>query len=244
MARSVLRGLIVLTALGTTLPALSAQPPTDGYAQVLKASVKGSKVDYAAVRAQREKLEKYLESVAAADPKTLGPDAKAFYINAYNALVLRQVLREQDARGGKLKSVLDVKGFFDAQKHKVAGEELTLNELEEKRIRKAFHDPRVHFAVNCASASCPPLAPEPFQAATLDARLDELTRAYFATSHGLQVKGAAVSVTKLLEWYAGDFGGPAGAKDFVVKYAPQKDAAAVKSATLSFHEYDWALNAL
>lgn len=234
---------VLCVALFALFPSslLAAAPSTAPYAEVLKASVSSGKVDYAKVTAERAKLDAYLKAVAETDAKTLGNDAKAFYINAYNATVLRAVLTQQEK--GPLKSVLDVKGFFDGLKYRVAGEELTLNELEEKRLRKAFNDPRIHFAVNCASASCPVLQPEPFSTSTLDAKLDEATRAYFATPHGMRAAKEGVTVTKLLEWYEGDFGGKPGVKAFLVKYAPASMKASVEKGPIAFHDYDWALNA-
>lgn len=231
----------VLLALAVVHPVLAAAPPTQGYAQVLAACVKDGKVDYAAVKANVAALDAYLAAVAAVKPDTLGADAKAFYINAYNALVLREVVRLKDA--GPLKSVLDHKGFFDGRKFSVAGEELTLNALEEQKLRKPYADPRIHFAVNCASASCPVLAPTPYETATLDASLDQATKAYLATPHGLRVTKDGVTLTKLMEWYQGDFGGQQGVRTFLAKHAPQAAAAAVARGPLAFHDYDWALNA-
>ena len=219
----------------------AAAPAVTGYAGVLKASVKDGKVDYAAVKANLPALDGYLAAVAAVDARTLGGDAKAFHINAYNALVLREVVRLRDA--GPLKSVLDHKGFFDGKKHRVAGEDLTLNALEEQKLRVPFKDPRIHFAVNCASASCPVLAPLPYDTATLDTALDAATRAYLATPHGLRAGKDGVTLTKLMEWYQADFGGADGVRAFVVKHAPPATRDAVLKGPLAFHDYDWALNA-
>lgn len=237
-------GAAVLLAgtLGGVHPVRAAAPDTAPLAAVLTASVKENRVDYAAVRAQRKNLEAYVAAVAAADPKALGADAKAFHINAYNALVLLAVLREQDARGGKLASVLDVKGFFDVQTHVVAGQTLTLNALEEQKLRRAFEDPRIHFAVNCASQSCPPLRATPYTTAGLDAALDDATRAYLAGTEGIRPTATGVSVTKLLEWYAADFGGLKGVTAFLLKHAPAAHHAGIQKG-ITFHEYGWALNA-
>lgn len=216
-------------------------PATAGYAGVLKACVKDGRVDYAAVKAHGAALDAYLKAVAEFDARKLGPDAKAFYINAYNALVLKDVVTEKEK--GALKSVLDVKGFFDVRKHRVAGEDLTFNGLEEKKIRTPFGDARIHFAVNCASASCPALSSSVWETATLDANLDAAARAYLATPHGLKTGPAGVSITRLMEWYQADFGGKDGVTAFLVKYAPPASVDAVKKGPITFHEYDWTLNA-
>lgn len=232
----------VLLALAAT-PAQALAPPTTGYAAVLKAAVDGHAVDYAAVRTHLAQLDAYLARVARTDRAKLGGDAKAFYINAYNALVLKAVVTQMGARGGKLGSVMEVKGFFDAIPHTVAGEQLTLNALEETRLRKAFNDPRIHFAVNCASASCPPLASTPYTTTGLDAALDAATAAYLAGPEGLRTTaGGGVSTSKLMEWYAGDFGGTAGVQAFLLKHAPAAFHAAIRKGPITFHEYGWALN--
>lgn len=235
------RGVLVWALCGVVHTAQAAQPDTAGYARVLAAAVGPGGVDYAAVAANKSVLDAYLAAVSQVRAPTLGPDAKAFYINAYNALVLRAVVAQRKANPA-LKSVLDVPGFFDRVTYVVAGESLTLNALEEGKLRQPFKDPRIHFAVNCASVGCPALAAVPYAAATLETALEAATVAYMAGPHGVRadVQGGT-TVTHLLDWYAGDFGGPAGALAFAQKYAPAAHRAGLKGP-LRFHDYNWALN--
>jgi hypothetical protein len=93
---------------------------------------------------------------------------KSFYINAYNIIVIYWV-----AKHYPLKSPLDNSGFFDKVKHKVAGEEITLNSLEIKRLLFPYKDARLHFALACAAKSCPPLASFAYTPITLDKQLTE-----------------------------------------------------------------------
>jgi hypothetical protein len=167
-------------------------------------------------------------------------DKLAFYTNAYNALVLEAVLENKLPE-----SVLKVDGFFDKKTYTVAGEQLTLNALEEKKIRSS-KDPRVHFVVNCASISCPPLRARVYDGATWDKSLEEQTKRYLTKKGEVQIDDAkkTITVVKLFEWYAGDWGGEAKIRAFLAKYL-KKDAAKINDPAykLAYREYDWNLNA-
>jgi hypothetical protein len=209
----------------------------------VKKAVKGRFVDYDAVAAQRDALKAYLAAVATADVSSLKPkDKLAFYTNAYNATVLDAVLEN-----GRPKSVLDVKGFFDGVKHTIAGEELTLNQLEEKKIRSAG-DPRVHFAVNCASFDCPPLMGRAFSGKSWEKDLEKLTREFLTRPTEVKVDDAAktVAVVQLFEWYQKDWGDEAKVRAFIAKYVPKDVAAKVQDPAykLTYRPYDWRPNAV
>ena len=213
---------------------------------ILKAAVKGRFVDYGVVEKQRAALDGYLAMIAKA-PVPAGDDDKlALYVNAYNARVLRSFVVH-----GK-KRVVDVKGFFDAEREKVCGEELTLNELEEKKIRRLdahgiAKDPRVHFVVNCASKDCPPLAPHAYAAATIARDLEEQTRAYLTRTGEVVVDATdhRIVVVQIFEWYASDFAGEGGVRRFIAGYLPAlKDKLLDDAYDLDYRPYDWSPNAL
>ena len=209
-------------------------------AVIVKKAVKGRYVDYGAVTKQRAKLQAYIKRVATADVTKLSKvERLAFFTNAYNAIVLEQVLVHN-----RPASVLKVKGFFDGIKHTVAGEQMTLNELEGNKIRSAG-DPRIHFVVNCASDDCPPLAPFAYTGKNYKAKLEAQTRAYLTRKGATVVddKAKTVEVVQLFEWYEKDWGGKAKAKAFIEKYVPQaKDKLTAQGYTLTFRAYDWDLN--
>ncbi len=213
--------------------------PLDG---ILKKAVKGRFVDYDVVAADAEILKAYVAAVAAAKPADLGSktDQLAFYTNAYNANVLLAVLDNS-----RPKSVLDVKGFFDAKKYQVAGESLTLNQLEEKKIRSSG-DPRVHFAVNCASYDCPPLAATAFSGKSWDRDLERLTKEALTRKDEVAVDDAKkeVRVVQLFEWYQKDWGDEAKVRAFVAKYVGADVAAKVTDPAykLGYRPYDWRNN--
>lgn len=207
---------------------------------VLAAAVKGDRVDYAAVAAARPALQRFLDAVGAA---VVGPAASAaakgaFYVDAYNALVLAAVVDAglHTKAGAR---VVDVKGFFDAATFVVAGERLTLNALEAKA--RAL-DPRVHFVVNCASRDCPPLAPRAYRAATWEADLAQQTRAFLAQPAQLTVTSTEIVTSQIFEWYAADFGGAAGVRAFLTRWGPASTTT-IAAQPLRHRSYDWTLNA-
>ena len=234
---------VVATFAAVAVLALPAQAafdhaPLDG---ILKKAVKGRFVDYDAVNADVEALRAYVAAVAAAKPADLGGknDQLAFYTNAYNANVLLAVL--DNARP---KSVLDVKGFFDGKKYTIAGEAMTLNQLEEKKIRSAG-DPRVHFAVNCASYDCPPLAGTVFTGANYQAQLEKLTKDTLNRKDEVVVDEAKkeVRVVQLFEWYQKDWGDETKVRAFIAKYVPAVAAQVNDPAyKLAYRPYDWRSN--
>jgi hypothetical protein len=206
-------------------------PDSAAFDRVLQVAVKGDLVDYAAVERERASLKSYLDVVAAADLSTASASERlAFWVNAYNATVLDEVLVH--GLVAKKAKVTDVKGFFDGRKHTVAGASVTLNELE-ALARKA--DARVHFAINCASLDCPPLRRRAYAAATLDADLEAQTRQFLSRPEQLRVdvvKGLVVT-SQLLEWYGADFG---DVRTFLSRHAP------VAALPITFRPYDWRLN--
>jgi len=164
-------------------------------------------------------------------------EKKAFYINAYNVIVIYQVTKFYP-----LKSALDQSGFFDKVKHKVAGESLTLNHLEIKKLIIPYQDPRIHFVLACAAKSCPPLASFAYTADQLDQQLEARTMLAINDAGWLKVVPAEnkVLVSKIFDWYKKDFTATGmSVLEFINKYRTKKIPA---NYTVSHYEYDWSLN--
>jgi hypothetical protein len=222
-------------------PKKAPDPDTAPYSALLKKFVGGGLLDYDGLRKQRAPLDEYLEAAANAR----GEHGLAFWINVYDASVIRDLLDS----GKKLPAkVTDLKGFFDARKHKVNGAEQTLNEIE-GFVRKQWQDPRVHFALNCGAMSCPPLLPRAFSDERLGATLDELTRT-FLDGPGLVLDESKkeLRATKLLDWYRDDFVAKDGSLEgFLRKHVIDgKKLAALDPRSgwkLAFQDYDWTPNA-
>ncbi len=209
-------------------------------------------IDYGLLAKRRKDLDPVLASLASADPKAMDDGQKlALYVNAYNAHTLATVL---DAM--PIASIMELDGgkVWDTRKYVVAGESLTLNELENTRIRK-LGDARIHASVNCASIGCPPLPPEPLRSATLEAQLTAGAETWVG-SNAYTLGDGKVGLSKVFEWYAADFepyvkgdlpgveGKEEAALWVLATFAP--DAKAVLHGgglEVGFFEYDWKLNA-
>lgn len=217
-----------------------------GYQAVLTSRVSGGRVDYSGLKAAPAALDAFVAEVSAAPVASFSASQKkAFYINAYNALTLDLI-----ADNYPLASILDLDGgkVWDTRSFSVGGERLTLNAIENTKLR-TLGDPRIHAAINCAAVSCPPLQSRAFVAESLEAQLDTATRAWVSTMVStMNVSGGVISVSKIFEWFSVDFaryGGTAqaAALGFIGAYAPADKAAAVKAAVeVRFLEYDWKLN--
>ena len=247
MRPSSLLGSVLLVALLASAPRVPAAEPASpswrkAYGELLARYSTPGGVRYAAWKANAADVQA-LDSVTdgiARDKLPGGRDEKlAFYLNAYNAWTLRGALEAYP-----LKSVRDVAplfGFFTRGNVTVAGERTSLNNLEKKTIIPTFQEPRVHFALNCASRSCPPLRAEPYAGNGLGAQLDEQATGYLNTNP-LGVKpenGGKVALSQIFEWYAKDFAPAGGAVPFINKYRREKLPADVK---VTFQKYDWSLN--
>ena len=219
------------------------------WGRVLSSFVHDGGVDYAGLQARPEDLESFLASLAAARPETLDPSqALAFWCNAYNAVVLRHVL---DRYPG-IESVKEEDGFFNGLTFPVAGAERTLDEIETEG--RALGDPRIHFAVVCASTSCPDLFDEPFRGEEIDSQLSRLTGGFLADpTKGMRYDSdGTLWLSSIFKWYAGDFTGGStvvaffsrgGVADWVRGQLPPAAAAEIgDSSKVRYLDYDWGLN--
>ncbi len=126
----------------------------------------------------------------------------------------------------------------------VEGVELSLDDIEHKILRAIWHDPRVHYAVNCASVGCPNLARTAFTGARLEAMLEAGARAFVNHPRGIEVKNGKVTTSSIYDWYEKDFGGSEKAVlDHVRHYASPELAQQIKNAKkVAAYQYDWRLN--
>ncbi len=192
--------------------------------------------------AQRNQSLASLQSVPVAQLPSK-PAQLACWINAYNACVFRGVLDHQP-----LKSVRDVKGFFEKITYRVAGGSMILNEMEKQAGALGVWRP--HAAVNCASTSCPPLRAEAYQPDRLEGQLAEQARKWLADpQRGLRLDDKTLWVSKIFKWYAKDFvsSGQVTAETLLPVLRPYLDPALVQHIeqqhpTIKFMDYDWMLN--
>lgn len=203
-----------------------------------KKYVRGGFVNYAQLKANQGDIEARYQDINAAKLDGLSMQVKkAFYINAYNLIVIYWIVKHYP-----LKSPLDDSGFFDKVKHRVAGEEMTLNVLEIKKLLQPYQDPRIHFALSCAAKSCPPLADFAFTPQNLEQALTARTTKSVNDDTWLMVddKTRSVKLSKIFEWYNKDF---TASGTTVVKWINQYRKTAIpETYWVSYYEYDWALN--
>ena len=219
----------------------------DLFDQVLQEHVnEKGRVNYTKLKANPEKFEAYLDLVAAANPTEWSYNEQlTFWVNAYNALVIKGVIDHYP-----ITSVRKVKlfnGFFSRLKFQAAGKTYTLNDIEHGILREEYPDPRVHFVIVCASFSCPPLWNRAYTVETIEERLETATLNFIRNPENVRIdrtKGD-VYVSKIFEWYKDDFTeGYDGAADFLADYLPPEDAEYLLSTkvTLRYLHYDWTLN--
>jgi hypothetical protein len=160
-------------------------------------------------------------------------DDLAFYLNAYNAWILHEVLASYPIR-----SIKDpVFMFFLSDRIVVGGVKMSFNHLEKDIIREKFSDPRVHFALNCASKSCPTLAAQIYVNAKIEQQLDRQTRLFIDSAKGVRVSEKGAEISQIFDWYKADFTG--GVLAFINRYRTQPIP---ETAKISFQDYNWALN--
>ncbi|MHA1126193.1 MAG: DUF547 domain-containing protein [Candidatus Heimdallarchaeota archaeon] len=168
----------------------------------------------------------------------------AFWLNAYNFLTVKGVLIELKKNPnwkGNISSLTKLR-FFILRKFTVAGKKKNLNFIEQRILRKKFGDPRIHFAINCGSASCPYLPNQLFVAETLERTLDKLT-SFFINSGNVRVSddGTAVFLSKIFKWYKRDFEKAGGLCNFI-NYYWKKESLDFSNLDIKFDDYDWQLN--
>jgi hypothetical protein len=236
------------------------------YSRLLHDHLRSDRVDYAALRRGRAALDAVVAQFADArrdEEQGWSRDQRlAFWINAYNLFTLRAIVDHYPIRSAIFtlqprNSIRQIDGVWTTLTWKAAGRVVTLDDIEHQILRPEFKEPRVHFAINCASVGCPPLAVDPYRAAALDAQLDSAARRYLASERGLKVDASALRVTRILEWYGEDFVArfapdAAGASDrverairgVVARFGPPAaaDLARQGSTRIRFLDYDWSLN--
>ena len=208
--------------------------------ELLKAHVEGYAVDYGGLEEDAATLDAYLAALGEADFDGLSRDGKlALLINAYNAFTLKLILDHRP-----LTSIKDIPAAqrWDAQRWVLGGRTVSLTQLEHEELRAKFIEPRIHFAINCASVGCPPLRAEAYVPERLDAQLDEQSRQLHEDDRWLSIDGGTVRLTPLYLWYQSDFEQVAGSSLlFAARWRPEL---ADGDWTVAWKDYDWRLNGL
>jgi hypothetical protein len=216
----------------------------------LKSGADGiNRIAYGAVTApDRQALEEGLTHLTALPIRRYArPQQMAYWINLYNSLTLDIVLNHypvDSIRDISISPGLFSRGPWDRKIVSVEGQALSLNDIEHRILRPIWHDPRIHYAVNCASLGCPNLARTAYEANRLDEMLDVSARAYVNHPRGAAGQDGTLTVSSIYRWYEPDFGGSElGVIEHLKRYANPPLADALNGInTIADDHYDWRLN--
>ncbi|WP_447599102.1 DUF547 domain-containing protein [Nitrospira sp. Nam80] len=215
----------------------------DRFDEVLRAHVKDGLVTYEAIRTDR-RFHEYLAQLDHVDPAglpTVG-DRIAFWINAYNAFAMKGIVDRYSPMTlwGRYR-------YFIAREYRVGGKAINLYDLE-RRILIPFSEPRIHFAIVCASLSCPKLQAWAYRSDRLEEQLEQVTRAFVNDSsrNRFDRERRIAYLSKIFEWFGDDFAAQSGSvQGFVGRYIDDPQLAKEVAAapyTVKYLEYDWSLN--
>ncbi len=207
------------------------------------------RVRYADVgMADKQALEEYLEALQAAPVSELDrPEQLAYWVNLYNALTVKVILDHYPV--ASIRKIDISPGWFadgpwGAKLVTVEGEEVALDDIEHRILRPLWKDPRLHYAVNCASLGCPNLQPEAFTAENTERLLELGARQYVNHPRGARLEEGKLLVSSIYDWFEADFGGSReGVLDHLRRYAAGDLARALEGfAGKLKYAYDWSLN--
>lgn len=189
------------------------------------------------------KLNSYLSELSENPPaKEWSEDEKlAYWINAYNAFTVKLIIDHYPTASIKdIKNGIPfVNSIWDLKFFKIGGKEMDLNEIEHAILRKEFKEPRIHFAIVCASKSCPKLLNEAYTAESLEQQLDQQTVEFINDTTKNRVSKEKAELSQIFNWFRGDFTRDMKLQEFIANYALNEMSSGAK---ISFMDYDWSLN--
>ncbi|MFT5396172.1 MAG: hypothetical protein ACI85N_001369 [Gammaproteobacteria bacterium] len=206
-----------------------------------------NRFNYAAVNTKDKKaLNNYIKQLQKLDPRDLNrAEQKAFWINFYNALTVELIVKDYPIKSiTKLGKSIFAFGPWDDILIDIQGQELTLNNIEHGILRPFFNDNRIHYAVNCASISCPNLSATAYTADNTDQLLEQGAKQYVNNSRGVSFEKEKLKVSSIYHWYKDDFGGTDKSLiEHLIHYAETDLAKQLSNYQGDVdHDYDWNLN--
>ncbi|MFC1867536.1 DUF547 domain-containing protein [Thermodesulfobacteriota bacterium] len=236
----------IFGSISSPTDSLSSEAVDHGiYGKLLKRYVMDGVIDYSGFKDEEEMLNRYLKVLESIRSDNLsGHEQFAFYINAYNACTIKLVLSEYPG----IESIKDLGSIFKSPWEKkicrIDGKLITLDDIEHRILRPRFKDPRIHFVVNCASKSCPPLRSEPYEESRLDQQLNEMTVKFINDSKNNYLEDNTLYVSRIFKWYAEDFNEDVAG--FFLKYAmgdlKKRLESNKEEISVKYLKYDWSLN--
>jgi len=221
------------------------------FGQILKQYVDHQgKVDYNLI-SKDSRFKEYIESLKLVKVEELSKNGQlALWLNAYNAVTIDKVIKwkpKKSVRETLIPGIWTSTKFFTTRDHVVAGRRLSQDDIENVILRKELNEPRIHFAIVCASSSCPPLARFAFSRENVQAKLEEKTRKYINSSRGTRIDYAenTLYLSKIFDWFSDDFKFKSDSVLGFIKPYLSKEAMSFleRDPKISYIHYDWALNA-
>ncbi|HNP19650.1 MAG TPA: DUF547 domain-containing protein [Fulvivirga sp.] len=222
-------------------------PPSHAiYDGLLKKYVKGAFIDYEGLKGDSKELQKYLDLLSQNPPNkdTWSPNEQlAYWINTYNAFTLKLIIDNYPVSSIRdlhptlyvpLVNTVWHKKFFE-----IGGVPTNLDEIEHSILRKEFNEPRIHFAINCASYSCPPLRAEAFFPQKIDQQLNEQAVQFINDKDRNVISPNKIEISKIFSWFTKDFTKKGSLIDYLNQYSKVKIN---KDAEIDYMDYDWSLN--
>jgi hypothetical protein len=213
----------------------------------------GRRFDYAGLKKEETRLRRYLDELASADLARLSSaEIEALFLNGYNAYTVATIVEHVSPEGVyEIESIRDIENVFTREVHQVGGFRLSLDNIEHNILRPIFRDPRIHFGVNCASISCPPLPVRAFTGEGIEDELETAAKRVLADPQYVSIEGDFLVLSRILDWYGPDFTS-AGYREaevtvaaFVGKYASEEVRSFIRErgeVPVRFRDYDWRLN--
>lgn len=243
--------LLVLVLISCHSPVIgkagSTPPSHQLWNELLKAHVKpDGRVDYKGFIREKPKLESYLKLLSENAPdrsKWSKNEQLAYWINVYNAFTVKLIVDFYPTKsirdlGPRIKIPL-IKDVWHYKFFKIAGVDMSLDEVEHSILRKEFEEPRIHFAINCASVSCPPLLNEAFVASTLENQLIRVTTTFVNDPSRNKISAQSAQLSSIFSWFKGDFTKKGTLVEFLNRYSKVKIS---PNARITFLDYNWNLN--
>lgn len=245
--QSLLAVVAISIALLWNVPAMALDHSHAAFSKILKQQVNNGRVNYSALKADQAPLKSYLDTLAAVDKSEFSgwndTQQMVYLTNLYNAATLQLIVDNYP-----VKSIKKIGGLFSgpwSQKVvRLFGDKVTLDNVEHDILRKDYSEARLHFALVCAAKGCPPLRAEAYDASRFAEQLDAQGKIYMSDSSINRVAdgGSTVYLSKIFDWFSGDFVKQSGSVvAFVKPYLPKGDTLS-SDPSIRYSNYDWSLN--
>jgi len=237
---------IIALSCGSTAQISNSNPMThEVWDEIVHKHVSASgEVDYKGIIQDSVQFNTYLDQLSSHHPNETNwtkVERLAYWINAYNAFTVKLILDNYPVKSIKdiKKGIPMVNSVWDIKFIEIGGKSYDLNNIEHGILRKEFYEPRIHFAINCASVSCPRLRNEAFRADVIESQLQSQTLSFLSDPGKNQLLTDHVQISKLFSWFKGDFTNNGSLIDFLNEHGPVRIH---QKAQIEYLTYDWSLN--